>query len=295
MTTITACPVCESHAFATFQSCIDYTVSQETFHLVRCTSCGFIMTSPRPTDERIGSYYVSDKYISHTNKAASVIDKVYLLARNYTLQWKLDLVNSALSGRQKKILDYGCGTGEFLKKCQDDHWQVSGVEPSSSARQQSSLLTGAVIAEKIQELPEKDFNVITLWHVLEHVSDPNGIITEIKKRLTQDGTIFIAVPNYKSWDGSHYKEFWAGYDVPRHLWHFSQQTMKALIEKNSLKLNRIIPMKLDSFYVSMLSEKYKNNNSSAAGILKAIVNGIKSNWRARNDQEYSSLLYVIKK
>lgn len=295
MTTITSCPVCEGHAFTAFQSCIDYTVSQETFYLVSCTTCGFVMTSPRPTDERLGNYYLSEKYISHTNKAASVIDKVYLLARNYTLQWKLNLVNAATSPRQKKILDYGCGTGEFLKKCKDDQWQVSGVEPSPSARQQSSLLTGAVIAEKIQELQEKDFNVITLWHVLEHVSDPNAIIHEIKQKLTKDGTIFIAVPNYRSWDGSHYKEFWAGYDVPRHLWHFSQQTMKALLEKNSLKLNRIIPMKLDSFYVSMLSEKYKNNTSSLTGIVKAMINGMRSNWRAHKNQEYSSLLYVIKK
>jgi 2-polyprenyl-3-methyl-5-hydroxy-6-metoxy-1,4-benzoquinol methylase len=211
------------------------------------------------------------------------------------LQWKLNLVNAVTTQEQKKILDYGCGTGEFLKKCHDNHWKVYGVEPSGSARKQASLLTNTAITEKIQELAEKDFNVITLWHVLEHVSDPNRIITEIKQKLAQDGTIFIAVPNYKSWDGSHYKQFWAGYDVPRHLWHFSQQTMKTLIEKNDLKLQRVIPMKLDSFYVSMLSEKYKNNTSAITGILKAITNGIRSNWRARRNQEYSSLLYVIKK
>lgn len=295
MTTSTFCPVCEGRTFTPFQACIDYTVSQETFQLVTCTQCGFVMTNPRPDDEQIGNYYLSEKYISHTNKAASIIDKIYLWVRSYTLQWKHNLVMAVAPKKNRRILDYGCGTGEFLKKCKDNQWEVFGVEPSSSARQQAQLLSGAVITEKIQKLQEKDLDVVTLWHVLEHVPDPSEIISEIKQRLTPDGTIFIAVPNYKSWDASYYQQHWAGYDVPRHLWHFSQETIKALIEKNDLKLHTVIPMKLDSFYVSMLSEKYRNQSTGLSGILKAIINGIRSNWHARTKLEYSSLIYVIKR
>lgn len=295
MTTSTFCPVCEGRTFTPFQSCIDYTVSQETFQLVTCSRCGFVMTNPRPDDESIGNYYLSEKYISHTNKAASIIDKIYLWVRSYTLRWKHDLVKAVAPKRKKRILDYGCGTGEFLKKCKDHQWEIVGVEPSLPARQRAQLLTGAVITEKIQKLQEKDLNVVTLWHVLEHVPDPNEIISEIKQRLTPDGTIFIAVPNYKSWDASHYQQYWAGYDVPRHLWHFSQDTMKALIEKNDLKLHAVIPMKLDSFYVSMLSEKYQNHSTGLSGMLKAIISGLISNWHARKKLEYSSLIYVIKR
>jgi 2-polyprenyl-3-methyl-5-hydroxy-6-metoxy-1,4-benzoquinol methylase len=253
-----------------------------------------VLTNPRPEDDHISSYYQSQDYISHTNKASSLIDWIYLRARKYTLSWKLRIINTA-SSKSKTLLDYGCGTGAFLQYCQQHDWNVQGIEPSAEARSMASKIVGRNIVPDINQLTDLTYDVITLWHVLEHVPDLNGTIQKLKDKLTDNGTMFIAVPNHTSWDGKRYREHWAGYDVPRHLWHFSQSTMKTLFAKNDLKVVGILPMKLDAYYISLLSEKYKRQNTSVGGMITAFVNGFRSNLNANHNNEYSSLIYVIKK
>jgi SAM-dependent methyltransferase len=254
------------------------------------------ITTPRPADEQLGSYYLSLDYISHTNKAHGFIDKIYLLAREYTLKKKLTLISKNIQNNSKKaLLDFGCGTGEFLTYCKSNGWKVSGVEPSTIARKKASEILQQPVNEDIANEAEVEFDVITLWHVLEHVSELDKTLQQLKQKLASDGTLFIAVPNHVSWDGDHYKEHWAGYDVPRHLWHFSRGNVKRLMEKNGLKVVDIKPMKLDSFYISLLSEKYKSGQSNLLGMIKAFFNGCISNIKGSSSGEYSSLIYIVKK
>lgn len=293
MTDITSCPTCGSKQFSDFHSCIDYTVSHETFKLRECTTCQMLITTPRPDDNDLGKYYQSKDYISHSNKAASLIDKIYLIARHYTLRKKLNLISNYK--HQGTLLDYGCGTGEFINICKSNGWEIKGVEPSTTARAKASELTGEKITESIQDI-DSQHDVITLWHVLEHVPDLERTVDALYSRLKENGIIFIAVPNYKSFDAQHYKNYWAAYDVPRHLWHFDQNSMKELLTKKQFTLEKIVPMKLDSFYVSLLSEKYKNNQlSSVSGMIKAFLTGLKSNMKAKKNGNYSSLIYIARK
>lgn len=294
MMTINSCPMCGSETFEQFLDCIDYTVSRETFSIRTCKTCSFQITTPRPANNEIAKYYQSEDYISHTNKAASLIDRIYLLARRYTLSWKLNLLHQYSTGT-KTLLDYGCGTGAFLQYAQQHQWEITGIEPASDARKIAIQQTKATVHSSVNELGEHQINIITLWHVLEHVPDLNHTLQQLANTLEKNGTMFIAVPNYNSWDAKLYKEHWAGFDVPRHLWHFSQKTMAILASKNNLKIVKTIPMKLDAFYISLLSEKYKQNKVSIIGLAKAFVNGLRSNVHARNTTEYSSLIYVIKK
>jgi len=294
---ITHCPICEGKTFTPYLSCTDYTVSHETFHLVKCETCQFIITSPRPDNEELSKYYLSDEYISHSNTSTSLIDKIYQISRNFSLQWKVDLIKSTSASREttaKKILDFGCGTGEFLKEAKKNGYSITGVEPSDIARAQATELTEEKIHESISDA-EGPFDFITLWHVLEHVPDLNDLLLKLSRLLTKNGTMFIAVPNHQSLDAKLYDELWAGYDVPRHLWHFSRQTMTRLLTKHSLTLERIIPMKLDAFYVSMLSEKYSRKKNSLPGLFTAFINGLKSNLAGAKTKDYSSLIYVVKK
>ncbi len=297
MMTINFCPVCEESQFLPLTSCIDNTVSHETFKIIKCTHCDFTLTSPRPDDSKLGDYYLSDNYISHSNKATTLLDRIYLLARRFTLQWKVNLVLKYYSNHTKiSILDYGCGTGEFLKSCKDAGFTISGVEPSETARAKSSETNQTKIQESIESLEGQKFNIITMWHVLEHVPNFEEVIQKLKSKIADDGILLIAVPNYKSFDGQYYKNHWAGFDVPRHLWHFSSGTMKKVLNKNKLSLIDIRGMKLDSYYVSLLSEKYKSKNKTTMiGYINAVINGMKSNWKARKTGEYSSLIYIIKK
>lgn len=292
---VTSCPLCGNNTFQNLFNCKDYTVSQESFTLIKCERCSFVLTSPRPDDSVLGKYYLSDDYISHTNQAKSLIDKVYLIARNYTLAWKRKLIIKHCTRVESKLLDYGCGTGAFLHATMQDGWKAFGVEPSKEAREEAQKVTQSKVYQSFEEIHDNTFDAITLWHVLEHVPDLNQLLQKLKSILSENGTMFIAVPNHSSWDGDNYKEYWAGYDVPRHLWHFSHETMKTLVENNGLKLKEIIPMKLDSFYISLLSEKYKKGNTTITGMLTAFKNGLKSNILATRNGQYSSLIYIVKK
>jgi 2-polyprenyl-3-methyl-5-hydroxy-6-metoxy-1,4-benzoquinol methylase len=293
--TISICPACGASAWHPYLTCKDYTVSQESFNLNECRTCSLVVTSPRPLNDNLGKYYLSEDYISHTDKPASIIDRIYVFARSFALQWKIKLITQELQGN-KNLLDYGCGTGNFLKASHNAGWTITGVEPSSIARTAAQHNTGGTIAESLDNLHDRRFSTITLWHVLEHVPDLNETLAKLKSLLEETGTLFIAVPNHASYDGQRYKNRWAGYDVPRHLWHFTPDNMKKLVSKHELKLKRIVPMKLDAFYVSMLSEKYKNNQKlGLMQMIRAFFAGLRSNSSAQKTGNYSSLIYILTK
>lgn len=295
MQSINECPICEGRNFSYYLTCADHTVSHETFQLVKCQSCGFVITSPRPENSDLGNYYISNNYISHSRRIKNVFDLVYRITRHFTLQWKATLIKKYLyEFNRPEVLDYGCGTGEFLNKCETSGFAIQGVEPSDKARYHAELLLNKKIHPTIETLNQQ-FDIITLWHVLEHIPNLNDIIKHLNTHLKQNGTMFIAVPNHNSEDAKIYKEQWAGYDVPRHLWHFTSQTMNQLLNKHGLKVKEIIPMKLDAFYVSILSEKYIKGYTGPMQMMQGFSTGLKSNIRAKSNQQYSSLIYIIRK
>jgi len=294
MEIVSSCPICEQFNFNTHLKAKDYTVTKEEFQLVRCNSCHFIITSPRPSQDNIGKYYASENYISHSGKSKTLFDKLYLLARNFTLRWKYNLLIQYIA-ESGSVLDYGCGTGEFLDYIQTKNLNVTGVEPNKTAREKANSKLNGKVSESIKELKENSVDAITLWHVLEHIHNLNDTIQQLKNLLTKKGYIIIAVPNPNSHDCQKYKTYWAGYDVPRHLWHFTQETMNALLSRNGLKIETIKPMKLDSFYVSLLSEQYQHpSQSKLLSAARAFLEGLISNFSARKNREYSSLIYIVK-
>lgn len=288
---VSTCPICGASEFAPFLVCKDHTTSQQLFEIQNCKTCGFVLTNPRPDSLTIGEYYVSNVYISHNAKPNGLLDLAYFLARKFTLQWKKRLITRY--NKPGSLLDYGCGTGEFLNTCKNGGWDCYGVEPSEQARNLALQTTGATILNKYEDLGNQKFDIITLWHVLEHVHDLDNLILKLKDSLTKSSTLLIAVPNHKSPDAQVYQEHWAGYDVPRHLWHFSKETMTLLLNKHGLRLKEILPMKLDSLYVSILSEGYLSEvNKGMKGIVRGLYNGLKSNAKAKHTNNYSSLIYV---
>ena len=294
MEIIKKCPICDHSLFESFLTCEDSMSSHEHFELKKCLSCTFVFTSPRPDKASLPNYYKSNQYISHTGKSAGPLDLIYLFARKFTLRWKINLIQEHKS--KIAILDYGCGTGEFLGFCQRQKWQIAGLEPSPEARQKATKITGITIASDLEQFNYQKFDVITLWHVLEHVIDLKQTISRLALLLKENGLLIIAVPNHESYDASIYKEYWAAYDVPRHLWHFTKTTMSMLLDSASLKIKTIKPMKLDAYYVSLLSEKYTSSNQlSLLAFLKGATRGFISNLRARSSMNYSSLIYIVAK
>nr|WP_249684755.1 class I SAM-dependent methyltransferase [Flavobacterium sp. CYK-55] len=268
----------------------DYSVSQKEFSLYLDTSIDLLATTPQPTSDELGSYYESEDYISHTDSSRSWFEKIYQFIKKTAIQQKLKLV---LAEQKNKgiLLDIGCGTGDFLAAAKSSGWQVKGYEPNEKARN-IALQKGVELTYSTEDLKDNSVDVITMWHVLEHVPDVKAQITELKRLVKPGGTIIIAVPNYKSFDAHHYQNHWAAYDVPRHLWHFSKKSIQSLFAAQGLELVQVKPMWFDSFYVSLLSEKYKTGKMN---MIQGFWIGLCSNLSGMRTKEFSSHIYIIKK
>ncbi|WP_035668956.1 bifunctional 2-polyprenyl-6-hydroxyphenol methylase/3-demethylubiquinol 3-O-methyltransferase UbiG [Flavobacterium sp. 83] len=267
----------------------DYSVSQETFDLYHDEELDMLITYPQPSLENLGKYYESVDYISHTDSKRSLFEKAYHFVKSIALKNKLNLINS-LQPSKGSILDIGAGTGDFLSVAKENGWHAIGVEPSDKAKAIAKQ-KGVSFVGETSELESHSFDIISMWHVLEHVPDLDEQLKELKRLLKPGGTLIIAVPNFKSFDAKYYGKFWAAYDVPIHFWHFSKKAIKMLFEKKEMKLVKVLPMKFDSFYVSLLSEKYKTGKMN---FFKAFFIGLQSNWEATSKFEYSSHIYILK-
>lgn len=293
--TYTNCPVCSAATIHEALIATDHTVSGKKFSIWECASCTHRFTQSVPDEASIAPYYKADSYISHSNTSKGLVNTLYHQVRNITLRSKRKLVQSCTNRTTGQLLDIGAGTGMFAGFMQRSGWQVLGLEPDASARQIAKEVNGISLhpTDELFELPAEHFDVITMWHVLEHVHRLHEYMQQLKKLLKPGGVLLIAVPNYTSFDAQHYGSSWAAYDVPRHLYHFSPASMRTLLKKHDLKLATIKPMWFDSFYVSMLSEKYKYGKAS---LVKGFITGLRSNLKAGkgNNARCSSLIYVIR-
>ncbi len=267
----------------------DHLVTGEEFSLLYDSERELLVTHPQPTPEQLPKYYKSDAYISHTDRKKGVVEFLYQSVKKKALQKKIQLITSLLSGAGD-LLDIGAGTGDFLKQAKNNSWTISGVEPNQGARKLAQEKE-IELKESLTDFKGIKFDVITLWHVLEHLPDLEGTINEIEKLLNPGGILIIAVPKYKSYDAKYYKRYWAAYDIPRHLWHFSRDSLKKIFSKkwNLIKTKAMI---FDSYYVSLLSEK---NKTGKQNLLKAFLVGLISNITALKTKEYSSLIYCFEK
>ncbi len=267
----------------------DLMITQEEFQISECAGCGFWFTNPIPAENSIGDYYKHETYVSHSSSKKGFINGVYNLVRNRTLKGKRSLIKSLVP--KGRVIDYGCGTGHFLKCLKDAEYDVLGFEPDIDARAftKENFNIETKPLEEFSELENATIDVITMWHVLEHVYHLKRDFGQLVDKIKSGGYLVIAVPNRKSADAKKYGEHWAAYDVPRHLYHFVPQDIEYLAKEFGLTLDKILPMKYDSFYVSMLSEKYMKGN-----LLSAFWTGLKSNMKAK-EGEYSSQIYILRK
>lgn len=286
------CPVCNSARIENVLDTNDFFLTKENFSIFHCNDCGINFTNPRPSSDIIGEYYKSEEYFSHNDSKKSLTSGIYYLVRKINLKLKFQIVKRNSQG--KSLLDIGCGTGEFLNYCKSNGKVVRGVEPGEGARNFARSAYSIDVSASLQEIVAIErFDVVTMWHSLEHIADLHGTIARIRELLKENGLLLIAVPNFKSWDALHYGLFWAGYDVPRHLYHFSKESLAGLLQGYGFSLINTIPQQFDAFYVSLLSERYKRGKT---GYLKAFINGLRSNYQAgRGTNGYSSQIYLFKR
>ena len=266
----------------------DFSVSGESFSLLQNEDGSILKTTPTPSLDKLPSYYESEDYISHTDGQRSLFEKIYHIVKRNAIQQKVKLISKF--SQKGQLLDIGAGTGDFLVAAKNEGWQTLGIEPNNNAKTLAEN-KGVNFADQLEVISDDSFDVITMWHVLEHVPNLEYQLKQLKRICKPGGIVIIAVPNYKSFDAQYYKEFWAAYDVPRHLWHFSKNGIQKLFAQQNFQLVKMKPMWFDSFYVSLLSEKYKNGKMN---FIKGFLIGFYSNLSGIFKNEYSSHIYVFK-
>jgi 2-polyprenyl-3-methyl-5-hydroxy-6-metoxy-1,4-benzoquinol methylase len=289
------CPLCNSFNIIQVLAVKDYTVSKETFPVWQCNDCTCRFTQKVPGTDEIGAYYQSSAYVSHSDTKKGIVNTLYHTVRNYTIQSKRRLVKKLTNGQNGSLLDVGAGTGAFAVAMQKAGWNTTALEPDITARENASRKYGLKVrpSDDLFSFSDRQFDIITLWHVLEHVHQLHEYTRAFQSILKDDGALIIAVPNYTSYDAAVYKEYWAAYDVPRHLYHFSPASVRQLMKQHSFKVMQYKPMWFDSFYVAMLSEQYKTGHNN---LIRAAWNGWLSNMKAlSNAHKCSSVIYIIKK
>lgn len=294
METLVACPVCNSIQLTSYIQAKDYTITGESFNIDQCSVCEFRFTNPRPDENEILKYYKSENYISHSDNSSGLINNVYQKVKQITLKQKVNLVIKYAGTKNLNVLDYGCGTGDFLAAANQSGLKVQGIEPSQDARQKAEK-KGLTISSShdLFQISEKTFDAITLWHVLEHVHELEKVFTHLCYILKPKGFLFIALPNSNATDAYIYDNHWAAFDVPRHLYHFTPKSFLNFIKLFPVQLINKKPMPFDPFYISLLSEKYKTGNSN---FISAFYNGLTGFVSGYNEvDKSSSLIYILQR
>lgn len=290
----TTCPWCGSEKSHLHLQLKDYFLTQESFEIVECDDCHLLYTIPRPTADEVGKYYQSENYYSHQENKKGFIPRLYEAIKKVNIKHKFEVATNDLKLKNGgKMLEIGCGVGDFLHYAEQQGWECYGAEPSEDAVKilQTKTKAKVVKPEQIEDFPDASFDLICMWHVLEHVADLKWQIAQLKRLLKPNGRIVIALPNYKSYDAQYYNDKWAAYDVPRHLNHFSEEFMRKELNNCGLAYVKAERLVWDSFYISYLSEQYCQHNLA---LLRGAWRGLLSNLKARKSGQYSSLVYVFK-
>ncbi len=285
---INNCPICDNKESKHFISATDHNVSNDSFNITKCLSCGLKYTNPKIEEKSIGKYYKTDNYISHSDTNKGFINKLYHLIRKHQINRKEKLISKLSSKRT--LIDIGCGTGTFLNYCKEKKWDVLGLEPDNKTKKYAEKNYNLNIYSSLKSITDKKVDVVTMWHSLEHVYNLKADLKSIYDLLNNKGYLIIAVPNSDSYDAKYYKKNWAAYDLPIHLYHFNKKNIKEIAKKFGFSVIKIKPMIFDSFYISMLSEKKKNSF-----MLKGIIMGLISNIKAMRHTNHSSLIYILRK
>ena len=286
------CPWCGSDKAQINLWLKDEFLTKEDFHICECLSCGLLYTMPRPNKDKIGAYYKSEEYYSHQENKKGFIPKVYEAVKKVNLKYKYKLATNGIT--KGKLLDIGCGVGDFLHTAEEHGWDCTGVEPSEDAKAiaRKRIKANIMASEDLEQIPDATFDLITMWHVLEHVDDLKWQVEQLQRLIKPQGRIVIAVPNHKSYDAQFYKELWAAYDVPRHLSHFDKITITKIFKSKGLALKKTEKLVWDAYYISFMSEQYKHHSLP---LVKGAFRGLVSNCKARRSGEWSSMVYVFER
>jgi ubiquinone/menaquinone biosynthesis C-methylase UbiE len=275
--------------------CRDHFLSGELFSLFKCSSCRFVFTQDYPEQEAIGKYYESDEYLSHNDNSQGVSGRIYRYVRNFMLLRKRAIIKNTTGLKTGTILDIGSGSGHFAATMKDAGWQVKGIELNDKARNSSVLKFGldVINPKDISTLKSASFDCITLWHVLEHFHEPYEYFAEIMRLLKPGGICVTALPNCNSYDAEYYREYWAAYDVPRHLWHFTPSSFSIFADKTGFRIEKTLTLPADVFYISFVSEKYKRSSSPfIRGVIRAKFYAIRALFQK---DKSSSVIYILRK
>jgi len=270
------CYICKTSNYKPYVTIKDI-LNINSFTIAQC-DCGFCFVNPRPSEKELKKYYHTDDYLPHS-KGKGVLFLLYRIVQKISFYNKFLLLRNL----KEKIthLDYGGGDGRFSN-------YVNSKENATS-----SFYDPYYKNSLNADFKKKEYNIITLWHVLEHAYDLDILFENIEKSLENRGKLVVAVPNFDSLERNIYKENWAAYDLPRHLYHFNNISLEKLLRSKGYKIIDKKRMLFDTFYISILSSMKISNISVIKSLFVALFISIKV--IIKGPEFSSSLLYVCEK
>ena len=258
----------------------DFIVSNEFFKLYKDSETGIVWTQVGKNHNHL-SYYQSENYIPHSDKKG-LLGFLYRFSQRLMFVYKRIILMKPLK-QSKSVLDYGAGDGKFAKYLEKSGKKIFTYDPLKVNSSNNINLT-----------QDTDFqaDMLMMWHVLEHIPDLKKVFPKILERVNKKGFLVIAVPNRDCFDAKYYKNHWAAWDVPRHLYHFNHKSLLNFMSSYGLSFVFKRPLTLDSYYVSYLSEKYKK---APFPLFSGFIIGFLSNCLALFTSNFSSSVYVFRK
>jgi SAM-dependent methyltransferase len=229
---ISSCQICNNNDHSSFMAVKDH-LQRNKFHLIECNSCGLVSIHPIPSDQKLSEYYRKEYYALPEKGIVG-----YLERKLNEAVFRTDLKHIERHSKRGKLLDIGSGNGYFLKFAKENNWQTLGVEMSPDASKYAREQKLEILNNSIEDvhLPKNEFEVITMFNVLEHMTNLNSILKKVRDSLKPNGLLVIEVPNIESLQKKVFKNYWCHLDVPRHIFHFKRKSFLRLVGKSGFNV-----------------------------------------------------------
>ncbi len=287
-----SCPVCLNPVTAPALVGTDFLFesTSKTFTLYSCEACRCLFLHPMPDSREIERFYPADYWWNARRSGG--LKKLESVYRKLALRDHVAFITKAAGNRSVDVLDVGCGSGTLLGLLKHRGFRVTGLDFSAEAAAIAKAENGVDVAVGSLEeahFPAESFDVVTLFHVMEHVTNPRLVLAEVSRVLKPNGVAILQVPNIESWQFKIFGARWYGLDIPRHVIDYSRNSMLKLLADSGFVVNRIRHFNLRDNSPALVSSLFP----SLDPVSRSVRHRKRNNDESRPVEWFRHLTYLL--